>query len=555
MNFKPSITSTIKPLLLVLAVAALTVFFIYSQVMRYSLFIPVLFLVLIAVTLLSKRYSVVHPHIIKILLLSILVYVSLDYGIFFPRAKYTQLIGFFSAILLPVIFFYPRLMTYFNLALMLFFPSSLYGVSLQHGASKVTELIVSFGGLFSRGASKWGISYVNILLILTAISIMFRMIIKKQDDDGHISCNLYKYFWTFNALFFIYILWGINLRVGMMNILSSRGVINITNLGILVFIMHRMFRTEKDFEQLKMFFLSSMIVRGVWSVFRFIFFGGDIRNPYANFEAMKAVKISIFDIGDGVIQCIALFYALFMLLNMGDRILSKKASFFYWMIASIGLFNILFSYRRTAWFGLLIAFAWLMLNLRAEKRIVAGLIGIIVILTIFTGVAASRFTDVEKRKQGIFYDVATKKGDIKIKEGRFEELYAAWNTIKDNLLFGLGPWGKYNVVRNEQKELSDMTHSSVFHMLLKMGIIGLFIFILIFYGYIHFWLTKRNEIPLHVRGFAEACFAGFLFFVPGILWGTPIVEYRHMLLLGFCLSMPYIIYHINKSQNKAVSPV
>lgn len=549
MNFKPSILSPIKLFLLIAAVAALTIFFIYAQMMRQSFLISVLFLALIIIVLLSKRYSAIHSNLVKILLFSILIYVSIEYGIFFTRARYTQIIGFFTAILLTVLFFNPKLMTYLNLVFILFITSS------PHGIKGYDELLVTLGGIFGRGQGKYGISYVNLLLIFTAISIIvFQMIIKKQEDKGKIQCNLYKYFWVFNAVFFIYILWGITLGINKIDILSPKGVINITNLTILVFIMHRLFRTEKDLEQLKMFFLGSMLVRGIWAIGRFIFFGGDPRNPYANYSNIP-VTLTMHDIGDGIIQCIALFYALWMLLNMGDKIKSKKESLFYWMIASVGLFNIVFSYRRTAWFGLLLALSWLILNLRVEKRIFAGLVTLIIGAIIFTGVAANRFEaeTVEKRKQGMFSDIHTKEGNITFKEGRFLELYMAWETIKDNILFGVGPWGEYKLNTKGSGVRSSFTHSSVFHVLLKTGIVGLFVFILIFYSYIHFWLTKRKEISMHVRGFAEASFAGFIFFIPGILGGTPIIEYRHMMLIGFCLSIPYIIYHINKS-HKAVSP-
>ncbi len=545
MNFKPSITSPIKPLLLVLAVAVLTVFFVYSQMMGHSSLVSLWFLALITLTLLSMRYSAIESPVIKMLLLSMLIYISLKYGIFFLQAKASNLIALYAAVLLPVIFFYPRLMTYLNLALIFFFSSSSFGLR------RYDELVAFLGGVFARGAEKYAISYVNILLILTAMSIMFQKIINKNEDKDNISCNLYKYFWIFNALFFIYMLWGITLGININNILSMTGVINITNMGILIFIIHRMFRTEKDFEQLKMYFLYSMLLRGVWAIARFIFFGGDPRNPYSDFRHKVFLNVSIFDIGDGLIQCIALFYALFILLNKGDRILPKKEALFYWMIVFVGLFNIVFSYRRTGWFGLLIAFVWLMPNLRSEKRIAAGFIAIILGVTIFTGIAANRFTTAKKGSEGIFTDIKGKSGDITFKTGRFIELKMAWETAKNNILFGVGPWGKYKVTKKGWNISSEFVHSSFIFMLLKMGVIGCLVFGLIFAAFVRFWLTQRKRLPMHVRGFAEASFAGFLFFIPTILFGNPIVEYRPMALLGFCLAIPYIVCYLNKGRTEA----
>jgi O-antigen ligase len=545
MNLKPSFASLMKPLLLALAVTAMTALFVYSQIMGYSKIVYLWFLALIALVLFGKWYPAIKSTAIKTLLFSMIIFLSLKYGLFFFGAKDSQLIGFFIAILLPLIFFYPRFMTYLNLVLIFYFSSSSYGISNYRG------LVAFLGGIFSRGDVKYGISYANILLLFTALSIIFQTMTNAMDDDEAVPCNLYKYFWIFNAIFFIYMVWGITLGIDIKNILLSTGVIHLTNLAILVFIINSMFKNEKDFEQLKFFFLGSMVVRGGWSVLRFIFGDGDPRNVYANLLEIKAVKISLFDIGDGLIQCIGLFYALFMLFVKGDRGLSRKESVFYGVVAFVGLFNIMFSYRRTGWFGLLLAFLWLMMNLRLKQRIIAGLLALIVGTTLFFGIATSRFETSEKRRHGMFADIFSGKGDIDIKRGRFVELYTAWQTIKDNILFGVGPWGEYKLPVSKDKWgfHSDLTHSSVVHMMLKMGIIGLVVYLLIFYSYMYFWLKARKAIPTYVRGFAEAAFAGFIFFIPDILWGTPIIEYRHMLLLGFSMSIPYITYHIYKTGN------
>ncbi|RJO61242.1 O-antigen ligase domain-containing protein [candidate division WS5 bacterium] len=551
MNSKPTNTFPIKLILLAIATAALTIYFIYAQLMRQSFLVFIPLLALIGIVLLTKRYTSINALMIKILLFSILIYFCIDYGIFFTRGVGTQVIGFFIVIFVFILFFNPKLMTYLNLFFIFFIPSANLGAK---GTKEQDTLIDSIGTMFGRGQGKYGISYVNLLLILTAISIIiFQMIIKKQEDKGKIQCNLYKYFRLINAVFIIYMLWGIGLGIKKIDILSPMGVINITNLTIFVFIMHRLFRTEKDLEQLKIFFLGSMLARGLFSIIRFIFFGGDPRNSYANYDNLLSVHMSMQDIGDGLIQFIALFYALWVLFISGDRIISRKETLFYWMVASVGLFNIVFSYRRTAWFGLLLALTWLIHNLQFRNKITAVFITIILGATIFTGVAANRFNKnaAKQINQGMFSDLVDKKGDIAIKEGRFGELYMAWQTIKDNLIFGVGPWGKYQFNIKDSSVRSSFVHNSFLFMLLKMGLVGLFLFISIFYSYIHFWLKKRKTISMHARGFAEASFAGFIFFIPHIVGGTPIIEYRHMILIGFCISVPYIIYHIDKS-HKAV---
>jgi hypothetical protein len=47
---------------------------------------------------------------------------------------------------------------------------------------------------------------------------------------------------------------------------------------------------------------------------------------------------------------------------------------------------------------------------------------------------------------------------------------------------------------------------------------------------------------------ADAGFAGFLFWVPTLLIGTPIIEFRTMLLIGLALAMPFIAVGIQNRE-------
>jgi hypothetical protein len=43
---------------------------------------------------------------------------------------------------------------------------------------------------------------------------------------------------------------------------------------------------------------------------------------------------------------------------------------------------------------------------------------------------------------------------------------------------------------------------------------------------------------------ADAGFAGLLFWMPTLLIGTPVIEFRTMLLLGLTLAMPYLAHRV-----------
>lgn len=451
---------------------------------------------------------------------------------------------FYLAILLvvvvfPILFSQPKTMTYFCLAIVFFFPSVGWGLLEPKGVFNI----------YGRGTGVLHYSLVNILLWLTFFSTLYQKVVEKTEP---VFCNLYKYFWIFNILFLLFILWGVGIGISFLDTTSYRGVLNVTNMTLLIVVMLQVFKTEKDLEQLKNFFLVSMVLRGVWGIIRFLFLGGDLANPYTNYQGMN-VRITFFDIGDGLIACIAIFYAAWVLLHNSTR-LSKNTKVLYLAIIAIGLFNIVFSYRRIGWIGLLLAAVWLVMSLPWKKRLTVSIATIAILIPVLAVVASGRFESHGGSFFQRFFPDIFVRGHLRFSEGRFVELYLALQTIKEHLLFGGGTWGEYKNISSSIWGLApDFTHSSIVHMWLKMGLIGLTIFVLLFIAYIRFWVRSRKKLSPNVRAFGEATFAGFLFFIPDILFGTPIIEYRHMALLGFCLAIPYIAYNVYIGQKKILS--
>ena len=83
-------------------------------------------------------------------------------------------------------------------------------------------------------------------------------------------------------------------------------------------------------------------------------------------------------------------------------------------------------------------------------------------------------------------------------------------------------------------------HSGFGHILLKTGVIGLFLFSAIFITFIWRYQKYRPHYQGYQALLADAGCAGLFFWLPTLLVGTPIIEFRTMLLLGFTLALPLL---------------
>ncbi len=547
MNLQSSIIHISIKLILLMAFVLLVAYFDYAIIMRQTYLVYIWLAVLLLAMLFIKKTSQAYSYATKLSLLSVYIIFSIYFGILLLTSTNFNILMVFIFLCLPVLFIQLKFTTYIYLTLIFFF--SWVGV----GHSGIENI-------YSRGAGTlpFHLSFPSIFLYLIAIIIVIKEILeggKFTSKANFIPCNLYKYFLAFNIVFGLYCIWGIFTGVPPSLILNRRGTINVTNMTILVFVMLYVFRTEKDFKLLKNFFITFVAFKSIWGFYRFLFLRGDPVNMYAwatlGGRPYGIDVITFWDIGDSLILGVCAFYALWAFFFYGEGV-SKSKKFFYLTVAIICLLNIVFSYRRAAWGGLVFLVTWLFLCLPVKKRLTIGVLILICCAILLAGVVSKRGD--EEKGFGVFHDVQSKgTGEVTVKEGRFFELYIAWQTIKKSPIFGTGPWGKYKqrVGLSEEEyylPASDLVHSAIVHMGLKMGLIGVFFYISFFYKYVQFWLTRRNELPLEIRGFAEASFAGVLFLVPETIFATSIIEYRTMVLTGFFLAIPYLNYYLYKKR-------
>src|SRR5690606_23123698 len=214
------------------------------------------------------------------------------------------------------------------------------------------------------------------------------------------------------------------------------------------------------------------------------------------------------------------------------------------MVAAVAL-----SFRRSSLLGLILMFALLLYRLPPRQKLIFGTLAF-AMLSVTVSVMVKERLELAGASGGIltslFYDIT---GDRAGEQGRFYELYAAAQSLGGNWLFGLGSWGAF---QGDREILSyhfgrmDFVHSGFGHIVLKAGIAGLLLFCALLASYVWYYFRHRKHLQGNSALLADTGFAGMLFWVPTLLIGTPIIEFRTMMLFGLTLAMPFVAVGLHR---------
>lgn len=425
--------------------------------------------------------------------------------------------------LTPLFLLRPKLMVYGYLGLIFYFPNVGWGVAEN----------VQVFNLYGKGTGMLPVPLINIALYSALLISLLRL--RPERAVLH-AFDLRPFVWSMNLLLLAFFVWGLLNGEEFRRIISSNGLVNLFNMSLLSVILIRVFSTGEELNRLANFIVLCAVTRGVWGLLRLIFMDGDPANVYSNIQAI-GIDITFFDINDSLISTFSLFFSTWVLANSRTRQPWWQV-LFYTLAIVVGILVVVLSYRRSSWGGLALAGAWFVWLQPWNKKILLGsVVGIVALLTI-TLIVTQRFSQDShsSRNTGFFYDVLSKQGEVR-SDGRLSDLYQAWEHIEENPLTGIKPWGSMDRTRS-----GEFVHSGFVHLWLKGGFFALLIFCLMLIRYAWFQLTKLNRVPPEKRGVAEAAFAGMLFLIPTLTFGTPIIEYRTTQLMGLLLVTPYLVY-------------
>jgi hypothetical protein len=427
----------------------------------------------------------------------------------------------------------PKLVVYGFIFVLFMFSYSTWG-----------ELVV-VDTIYSRGSGVFYFSLLNLALFFAGFTALMRKLANPQSP--HLATPLAPYFFAFVFLLLSHIALGLMSGIELDVILGYEGLLNIFNMFIFMYLVAMAFSTEKDKRNLLLTFLALAAARAIFGLVRYVLFDGDSANPYRNFEGMD-IKIFFFDIADNFVAAIAAFCAAWLLLNPSVKLSLFKRALLYAFLA-LEVAAIALSYRRSSLLGLALVFGLMLLLLPSRKRLQFIVLGaaILSVATVIIFQDRAQFAGADGILSSLTYDITPKKGE----ENRFYELYAASQSLKGNWLFGLGTWGTYT---GDQELLAfhmgkfQFVHSGFGHIVLKSGIVGLLLFCGLLFSYIAFYLRNRKHLAGNSKLLADVGFAGFVFWIPTLLVGTPIIEFRTMLLLGLCIALPFVAVGMNNRQ-------
>lgn len=428
-------------------------------------------------------------------------------------------------------------------SLLMYFPNNSYGLLDPQTAS-----------FYGRGTGTFYFSAVNVMLFGLALQAFFA---RRMELPLPVLHNQ-----RIPALMFLAIFAG-NLIVAQFyphvhwtQVIGKSGLLNVFNFILAFYVLVAALREPRDLDRLITLILFCAVTRGIWGAVRFAGFGGDPANYYANMQRLD-VRLTFFDINDGLVAALALFIAGWRLLSGQCR--SVQSRLLHIAVVALELFIISFSYRRTGWGGLLLVIvllAWLRPTRQRWWLLVVSLSAAVPLLGYKLSQRAGSPASGGSFLGRILPDVVV-NGQLSFTTGRFAELYAAWLSLKESPLWGLGTWGTYDGSRFaalgwHRGDFSWM-HSGILHIMLKSGLIGFAAVVLLVVCLVRFLLRHHHSLDEADRGLLYLGIAGLLFMLPNWLVGTPVIEYRTMQLMALCTAMPYLVVAVAQQRRAAIA--
>ena len=396
--------------------------------------------------------------------------------------------------------------------------------------------------IYARGTGLFYFSLLNLSLWLACAALAIRSMVNPH--QMLMRSPFPKFLAAFSFLLLAHLVLGLMSDQPLAAILSYSGLINVLNMLLFTVLLVTAITSEQHRQQLLLLILSLAGLRAVFGLVRYAAFGGDSANPYRNFESLD-IRLVYFDIGDNYIAALAAFCLTWLLLMPGVRMsLARRLLLLGWLVAEIA--TVVLSFRRSSLIGLSLMFAVLLWRLPWQRRwLFAGLSALAMIPA--AGVLVQqrlRFsTGSQSFIASLLYDIGPDRGT---NISRFYELEAAARSLDGHWLFGLGSWGSFygnEDILDYHFGKFDFVHSGFGHLVLKSGLVGLLAFLALLAAFAMHYLRHRKHMKGNSALLADAGFAGFLFWMPTLLVGTPVIEFRTMLLIGLTLALPYLAHY------------
>ncbi len=393
--------------------------------------------------------------------------------------------------------------------------------------------------LYSRGTGLFYFSLLNLLLWVAVAAACVRAWASRYRPP--VPSPFPAFALAYGFLLCAHLALGLSAGIDALTVLSYNGLLNVLNMALFSVLLLEALRDDQGRRRLLLLILALAAVRAAFGLVRYAFFGGDDANPYRNFERLD-ITLVYFDIADNYIAALAAFCLAWLLLMPQVRMPLARRLLLLPLLA-MEVATVALSFRRSSLIGLVLMSAVLLWQLPWQRRLAFGGIGALALLgaagvlmreRLATNAAGGGFL------ASLLYDVGP---DRTTDVSRFYELEAAAQSLQGHWLFGLGSWGSFygnEDILDYHFGKFDFVHSGFGHLLLKSGVAGLTLFMALLAVAIAHYVRQRRALSGNSALLADAGMAGLLFWLPTLLIGTPVIEFRTMLLLGLTLALPYL---------------
>lgn len=332
------------------------------------------------------------------------------------------------------------------------------------------------------------------------------------------------------------------------------GVINVVHMAMLMYIAASVLTDDKNFSVFIRLFLLVAVGRAIFGLARFFFFGGDPQNGYAEL----GIKLTYWDLNEGLIASIAMFYFAYRLFVDKNRLPDWQRIIFAAALI-LELAVVILSYRRTNLLGLVLVTLYFISLLPWRKRFLYAALGLALIVPPSVTVVALRAQETLGTRQVNLLEAITQEDNTRSRNlaergSRFYELRVAMRSVEDNPVFGVGIWNPFKIGPGDAISLAfhrgnyHFVHSGFVHVWFKTGTVGLILFLGALIAVWRYVGRRRHLVEGWHRAVLESFRAGFVFLLPTLAFGTPIVEVRTMLWLGLVLAVPIAVARLYDTQ-------
>ena len=443
---------------------------------------------------------------------------------------------------------HPALVTLMLIGVLCLFSSSTWGQLQEENT------------VYSRGTGVFYFSLLNLLLWAATAAACLQRLHLGWLRDRYRPLNTTSPFPVALAAFAFMLLAHVALGLmsgqDLLHILSYTGLINVINLLLFGWLITQTLADSRSQRWLLQLLLALAAARATFGLARYQWLGGDSANPYRNFEGLD-IRLVFFDICDNYLAALAAFMLAWLLLMPQVRLsLFKRALLLLWLALEVA--TVALSFRRSSLIGLALMSLVLFWQLPWRRRLWLAGTGSLGMITASIALLKERLqfntNDGGSALASLLYDIGPAHST---EVSRFYELEAAAQSLEGHWLFGLGSWGSFygnEDILDYHFGKFDFVHSGFGHVLLKSGLVGLMMFMALLAAVVVHYLRQRRLWRGHSALMADAAMAGLLFWTPTLLIGTPVIEFRTMLLLGLTLALPYLCAPPARPQSFHFSP-